>query len=122
MNREKDRISIWKRLIHFECEKHNYENKFVQSKEERTNKHRLQRNAVHTQPETQRNEKKAKPERRYVPITIIRRTPHRNDSLIKHELIPLHRKLMSTGNEVDRVVVREGFGDVRPEEEPGSAW
>jgi hypothetical protein len=51
------------------------------------------------------------------PITIIRGTPDSHNSLIEHELIPFHSELMSSRNEVNRVVVSECFCDVSTEQE-----
>ncbi len=55
-----------------------------------------------------------------VPITIIRCTPNRNDRLIKHEFISLHRKLMSSRYEVDRIVVSEALCYVGTEQVAGA--
>ena len=55
------------------------------------------------------------------PITIIRRTPYRDDLPFVHKLEPLHCKLMCPRNQVDAVIVAEIACDVTAEEEAGSA-
>ena len=54
------------------------------------------------------------------PITIIRRTPYRDDLSFVHELEPLHRELMRPRYQVDAVIVAEVPCDVTAEEEAGS--
>ena len=60
---------------------------------------------------------------RYVttPITIIRRTPYRDDLPFVHEFEALHSELMRARNQVDAVIVAEIACDVTAEEEAGSA-
>ena len=69
------------------------------------------KNQNNTRNETKKN----------APIAVIRRTPHRDDRAVKHELVPLHRKLVRARDECDRVVVCECLGDVRAKEEPSTA-
>lgn len=56
-----------------------------------------------------------------VPIAIIRRAPDGDDGAVEHDLVALHGELVRARDEVERVVVREGFGDVAAEEEAGAA-
>lgn len=53
---------------------------------------------------------------KHVPVTVIRGTPDSNNCPIEHELVAFHRQLVSTGNEVYRIIVGEGFGDVSAEQ------
>lgn len=56
-----------------------------------------------------------------VPIAIIRRAPDGDDGAVEHDLVALHGELVRARDEVERVVVREGFGDVAAEEEARAA-
>lgn len=56
-----------------------------------------------------------------VPIAIIRRAPDGDDGAVEHDLVALHGELVRARDEVECVVVREGFGDVATEEEAGAA-
>jgi len=55
------------------------------------------------------------------PITIIRGTPDSHNCLIEHELISFHSELMSSRNEINRIVVSECFRDVSTEQEASTA-
>lgn len=46
----------------------------------------------------------------YIPITIIRSTPHGHDRFVEHQLIPFHSQLVSTGYQVYCVVMCKVFG------------
>lgn len=56
-----------------------------------------------------------------VPIAIIRRAPDGDDGAVEHDLVALHGELVRARDEVECVVVCEGFGDVAAEEEAGAA-
>lgn len=56
------------------------------------------------------------------PVTIIWRAPNGDNRAVEHQLVTLHRELMRTCDEVERVIVHEGLGDVAAKEEPRTAW
>lgn len=60
--------------------------------------------------------------RKYSPITIIRRTPHRHDKFIEHDLVPLHSELMCSRDEFDVVGSGELFDYVAAKEEACAPW
>jgi len=53
-------------------------------------------------------------------ITVVWGTPNRHDRLIKHHLVPLHRQLVGSGDEVDGIIMSERFGDIGSEKEASS--
>lgn len=55
-------------------------------------------------------------------VTIIWSAPNGDDGFVEHEFVAFHCELVSACDEVDVVVVCEGFGDVGAEEEACAAW
>lgn len=54
-------------------------------------------------------------------IAVIRRGPDSHDLLPEHELVALHHELVGARNQIDIVVVTEGFDHVAAEQETGTA-
>jgi len=50
-------------------------------------------------------------------VAVVGCTPNGYDRLIEHQFVPLHCKLVRSGDEVDGVVMRESLGDVRSKKE-----
>lgn len=53
---------------------------------------------------------------RHAPVAVIWRAPHRNDGLVKHELVSVHGQLMCSRDEVNSIIVRKRFCDIGAEE------
>lgn len=56
------------------------------------------------------------------PVTIVGCTPHGHNPTIKHKLVALHHKLMSTGYKFKIVDVSKLLDDIASEEESCSSW
>ena len=57
-----------------------------------------------------------------VPITIVRRTPHRHDEVVKQMFEAFHGELMCACNKVKTVVMHECLRDVPSKEKASSSW
>ncbi len=56
----------------------------------------------------------------HLPVAIVGSTPHSDDRMVEHQFVALHCELMCSSNEVNGIVMRERFGDVRPEKKARS--